>query len=349
MNLESVGRPKKKLYAVSRLAASKCIVFMQKFSWISEVTGRTIWATGVATALGTMPWNGAWLGCNKDLDNPIWSKVFKKQNAQGTASIDEDSVELDILDDGADFERIPPWLQYKVWVVTVVKGDGDLGPLKVLRGGGLDHHDLPGCEFLLPPWLIRIGATIDVVDLLVSLGEVILKFFGLFLLISPFGRLEYFIYEIMELVVVLGLVLSLGVEDADAVQEAFEFTRPRPVLLVASWLFHRIDRTINLALLVMTLGRARLVRVAWVLFLLLFPGVEGRFFGQGILISDGENCLWRPGGFQGELTDQGWVLESFLEEHDNGLVIDLSDDIPLIAETLDELSEGLSLLLNDDG
>jgi hypothetical protein len=53
--------------------------------------------------------------------------------------------------------------------------------------------------------------------------------------------------------------------------------------------------------------------------------------------------------FHGELTDQGWVPESFLEEHDNGLVVDLWDGIPLIAETLDELSEGLSLLLDDAG
>jgi hypothetical protein len=41
------------------------------------------------------------------------------------------------------------------------------------------------------------------------------------------------------------------------------------------------------------------------------------------------------------LTDQGWVPTSFLEEHDNGLVVDLWDDIPLIAEMLDELLEGL--------
>jgi hypothetical protein len=58
-----------------------------------------------------------------------------EQNVQGAASIDEDLVELGILDDGADYERIPPWLWNKVWVVTAVEGDGDLGPLKVLSGG----------------------------------------------------------------------------------------------------------------------------------------------------------------------------------------------------------------------
>jgi hypothetical protein len=36
-----------------------------------------------------------------------------------------------------------------------------------------------------------------------------------------------------------------------------------------------------------------------------------------------------------------------LEEHDEGLVFDLWDNIPLIVETLNEFSEGLSLLLYD--
>jgi hypothetical protein len=44
----------------------------------------------------------------------------------------------------------------------------------------------------------------------VNFGEVTLRFFGLFLLIGPFGRLEYFICETLELVAVSGLVLSLG-------------------------------------------------------------------------------------------------------------------------------------------
>jgi hypothetical protein len=44
-----------------------------------------------------------------------------------------------------------------------------------------------------------------------------LKVLGLFLLIAPFGHLEYFIYETLESAVVLGLVLSLGVEDANVI------------------------------------------------------------------------------------------------------------------------------------
>jgi hypothetical protein len=99
----------------------------------------------------------------------------------------------------------------------------------------------------------------------------------------------------------------------------------------------------------MALGQARLVRVAWVLLLLLFPGFEGRLFGQGILVSDGKHCFWCPGVFHGELADQGWVPESLPEEHDNRLVVNLCGDISLVAETLDELSEGLYLLLDDAG
>jgi hypothetical protein len=40
---------------------------------------------------------------------------------------------------------------------------------------------------------------------------------------------------------------------------------------------------------------------------------------------------------------------SLLEEHNNKLVIDLRGDISLVAKTLDELLDGLSLLLDDAG
>jgi hypothetical protein len=47
--------------------------------------------------------------------------------------------------------------------------------------------------------------------------EVTLRFFGFFLLIGPFGRLEHLICKTLELVTVLGLVLSLRVKNADAI------------------------------------------------------------------------------------------------------------------------------------
>jgi hypothetical protein len=51
---------------------------------------------------------------------------------------------------------------------------------------------------------MRIGATIDVVYLLVSFRKVDLVIFGLFLLISPLSHLEYFICETLESVAIPG-------------------------------------------------------------------------------------------------------------------------------------------------
>jgi hypothetical protein len=62
---------------------------------------------------------------------------LQKKNNKRAATIDEDSVELDISDNGADNHRISPRLRYKVWVVAVVKGNGDLRPFKVLGVAGL--------------------------------------------------------------------------------------------------------------------------------------------------------------------------------------------------------------------
>jgi hypothetical protein len=50
-----------------------------------------------------------------------------------------------------------------------------------------------------------------------SFEEVALWFFGLFLLIGTFGCLEHLIYETLESVIVSGLVLYLGVKNADAI------------------------------------------------------------------------------------------------------------------------------------
>jgi hypothetical protein len=66
---------------------------------------------------------------------PHLVKSLKEQNIQGTASINKDSIELEILDDGANNERLSTRLWDKVRVVTVVEDDGDLGPLQVLGGG----------------------------------------------------------------------------------------------------------------------------------------------------------------------------------------------------------------------
>jgi hypothetical protein len=50
-----------------------------------------------------------------------------------------------------------------------------------------------------------------------GLGEVILGILGIFLLIGPYGHLENLIHETLESGPVPGLVLSLGVKDADEI------------------------------------------------------------------------------------------------------------------------------------
>jgi hypothetical protein len=87
-----------------------------------------------------------------------------------------------------------------------------------------------------------------------SFGEVVLWFFGLLLLIGIFVHLEHLIYETLESIAVLGLVLSMRMKNANAIEEAFEFTRPEPILLIVSRPLHIIHRVIRLPLLVMTLG-----------------------------------------------------------------------------------------------
>jgi hypothetical protein len=42
-------------------------------------------------------------------------------------------------------------------------------------------------------------------------------------------------------------------------------------------------------------------------------------------------------------------MSPFLKKHDDGFVVDLRYNVPLIAEALDKFPEGLSLLLYDAG
>jgi hypothetical protein len=49
-------------------------------------------------------------------------------------------------------------------------------------------------------------------------------------------------------------VLSLGVENANVIQEAFEFAWPGPILLMMVRPFNHVDRTVWLSLLVVALG-----------------------------------------------------------------------------------------------
>jgi hypothetical protein len=58
----------------------------------------------------------------------------------------------------------------------------------------------------------------------VCLGEVTLGILRLLLMIGRLGLLENLICKTLESLTVLGLVLSLGVENANVIQEAFKFT-----------------------------------------------------------------------------------------------------------------------------
>jgi hypothetical protein len=138
-------------------------------------------------------------------------------------------------------------------MVATVEGDGDLKPLKVLRGGGRDRHDLPGCEFLLPLRILGDGSTVDVVDLLMSFREIALWFFGLLLLTGLLDHLEHLICETLKSNAIPGLVLSLRVENANPIQEAV-FTQPGPVLLVVMQPLYVVHGAIRLLLLVVALG-----------------------------------------------------------------------------------------------
>jgi hypothetical protein len=61
------------------------------------------------------------------------------------------------------------------------------------------------------------------------------------------------------MVLVLGLMLSLVVENADLIQETFKFTQPGSVLLIAMWPLYVVYRVICLPFLVVALGGARLI------------------------------------------------------------------------------------------
>jgi hypothetical protein len=87
-------------------------------------------------------------------------------------------------------------------------------------------------------------ATKNVVDLFMSFEEETLVILGLLLLIGHLGRLENLLYKTLESIAVLGLVLSLGVKNTNAIHEAFEFARPRPVLLMTTRSFYCIGRMV---------------------------------------------------------------------------------------------------------
>jgi hypothetical protein len=140
-------------------------------------------------------------------------------------------------------------------------------------------------------------------------------------------------------------VHSLGVKNADAILAAFKFTWLGLVLLVVSRPLHHVDGTDLFSLLVVALGWAMLVRVARLLLLL--SGIKGHFLSQGKFVGDIQHLFKCPGVLKGELANQRRVPESLLEEHNNRFVINLQNEVSLVAKALDEVSEWFSLLLDN--
>jgi hypothetical protein len=101
--------------------------------------GKTDLTDGCHCCTENYAMKGGLTGAQKRHGQPHLVKSLQEKNVHGATSIDEDSVELNVLDGGTDYERIPSWLWHNVWV---------------LGGGGRDRHDLLGYEFLLPPGLI---------------------------------------------------------------------------------------------------------------------------------------------------------------------------------------------------
>jgi hypothetical protein len=87
-----------------------------------------------------------------------------------------------------------------------------------------------------------------------SLREVTIRILGILLLIGCLGRLENLIYKTLKSVAVSSLELSLGMKTTNAIQEAFEFTQPGLVLLMMTRPLYRVERTVQLSLLVVAHG-----------------------------------------------------------------------------------------------
>jgi hypothetical protein len=86
------------------------------------------------------------------------------------------------------------------------------------------------------------------------LGEVTLAILGLLLLIGCLGRPEKLICKTLESIAASGLVISLGVKYANAIQEALEFTRPGLVLILRMTPLYCVNRMVQFSLLVVALG-----------------------------------------------------------------------------------------------
>jgi hypothetical protein len=180
----------------------------------------------------------------------------------------------------------------------------------------------------------------------VSFGKVTLGFFGLFLLIHPFAHLEHLICETLESVAVPGLVLSLGVKMQMRSRKPYN----SPSLGQYSLLRH--DRSTKL------MEQSTFLFLSWPLDELgwsVLPNSFSFFYSLVSRVASSARAYLLVmanivSDILGLFMVSLWIRdESLLEEHNNRLIVDLQGHISLLAESLDELPEGLSLLLDDAG
>jgi hypothetical protein len=127
------------------------------------------------------------------------------------------------------------------------------------------------------------------------------------------------------------------VENGDPLQETFKLYQPGPVLSPVALRLLYIDQgAVRLSHLVIIFGGVGSIWLTWLLVFLGISIVEGHLLGQGILDGDDQCLLECPGILHGELANQGWISKSLLDEHDDGLIVDLQDDVPFVAEMMDE-------------
>jgi hypothetical protein len=166
---------------------------------------------GVAAAPVTILWKGARVKSSTHLDNPIWLKVFKNRIFRELPPSTRTRLSFTSLTMGLTIRGYRPdfWMKSR-WSLRskVMEISDHFRYSRVVGETAMISRAVSFCFRALD-----LRATIDLVDLHVSLGEIFLWIFGLLFLISLFGRLEDLISKALQSVAVPSLVLSLGVEN----------------------------------------------------------------------------------------------------------------------------------------
>ena len=110
--------------------------------------GRSIYPSGTACFLGTMPWKGAPVGWMRLVD-AHGIEHFSVHDVEAAASIHQHLGELLHVDDRVNHKRISSRLRDAFRVVGLIKGYGGLRPSEEGRRGWLDRIDLTARKLLV--------------------------------------------------------------------------------------------------------------------------------------------------------------------------------------------------------